>query len=75
MNDSAIADPAIPQPATPEQRRRADRLGLILGLVALGLTAGFIAIFTLHGLPKDPTEYKRLQQDAQSRPASTEPSR
>lgn len=68
------ANPAA-EPATPEQRRRADRLGLMLGLVAIGLTAAFITIFTIHGLPKDPTEYKRLQQDAQSRAASTEPSR
>ena len=45
-----------------EVRRRNARLGLALGAACLALTVTFIIIFTRYGFPKDPKEYKRLQQ-------------
>jgi hypothetical protein len=44
------------------KRRSMRRLGLILGLITLVITATFFVIFTVYGLPRDPTEYRRLQQ-------------
>jgi hypothetical protein len=57
-----MSDPGI-MPAMPEAvRRRVTRLGWTLGLACLALTVAFIIIFSRNGFPKDPKEYKRLQQ-------------
>ncbi len=44
------------------QQRQALMLGLALGAACLALMVGFIIIFSSSGLPKDPKEWKRLQQ-------------
>lgn len=46
---------------TPEQRRRADRLGLVLGGVAIVVLLTSFIVFTVAGLPKDAKEAKRLE--------------
>lgn len=48
--------------ADPAARRRMLRLGLALGAAWLLLVALFIILFNGNGLPKDPQEWKRLQQ-------------
>ena len=54
------------EPLDPAARRRANRWGLALGGVALGVLILAIALFTIHGLPKDP-EIVREQQRAAAR--------
>lgn len=50
------------QDISDDQRRRAVRLGLILGGACLALTVTFFILFTRFGLPKDPKVWKRMQQ-------------
>ncbi len=50
----------------PLVRRRAIRLGLLLGAACLALTAIFFIIFWFNGFPKDPVEYRRLLNRSQS---------
>jgi hypothetical protein len=40
----------------------ADKLGLSLGALVVILTIVFVAVFSRWGLPKDPKEFKRIQQ-------------
>lgn len=49
-------------PVEPAQRRRARMLGLLVGGAFVALVVAFIAYFNVHGLPKDPKEWKRLQE-------------
>jgi len=49
-------------PVDPRQRRHARVLGCIIGGGFLALVTTFIIIFKDHGLPKDPKEWKRLQE-------------
>jgi hypothetical protein len=63
MNDALDPIPA-------RQRHRAVVLGLCLGAACLALLVASIIIFSNTGLPKDPKEWKRLQQQ---RAASSEP--
>ncbi len=49
-------------PVDPQQRRRARALGLIIGGAFIALVVTFIIIFSTNGLPKDPKEWKRLQE-------------
>lgn len=37
-------------------------LGLVLGAAVLGLIFIFMFVFKRHGLPKDPQEWRRLEQ-------------
>lgn len=48
--------------AANDLRRRQLRLGLALGAGWLLLVAIFVILFRTHGLPKDPQEWRRLQQ-------------
>lgn len=57
MTNAEYADPV-----DPAQRRRARTLGLMVGGAFVALVAVFIAYFNVHGLPKDPKEWKRLQE-------------
>jgi hypothetical protein len=52
----------VDDPVTRRQQRNAVVLGLILGAACLALMVACIIIFGSHGLPKDPKEWKRLQQ-------------
>lgn len=49
-------------PVDPQQRSRARTLGLIIGTGFLAMVVAFIIIFSTNGLPKDPKEWKRLQE-------------
>jgi hypothetical protein len=49
-------------PVDPRQRQQAKLLGLCLGVACLALITACIIIFSTIGLPKDPKEWKRLQQ-------------
>ncbi len=49
-------------PVDPRQRHQAMVLGLCLGGACLALIITCIIIFSNIGLPKDPKEVKRLQQ-------------
>lgn len=55
------ADAAF-DPVDPQQRRRARTLGLIIGALFVSVVVAFIIIFKFNGLPKDPKEWKRLQE-------------
>jgi hypothetical protein len=52
----------LSDPVDPAQRRQARTLGLLVGGGFVALVAAFIAIFSITGLPKDPKEWKRLQE-------------
>lgn len=52
----------LTDPVDPTQRRRARILGLLVGGAFLALVGVFIAYFSVHGLPKDPKEWKRLEE-------------
>lgn len=52
----------LTDPVAPAQRRHARTLGLVVGGAFVALVVGFIAYFNVHGLPKDPKEWKRLQE-------------
>lgn len=54
-------DPTF-DPVDPRQRRQARVLGLIIGGGFLALVVTCIIIFKANGLPKDPKEWKRLQE-------------
>ena len=47
-----------------------NKLGLVLGLVVVALIIFFIIMFTRNGLPKDPDEWRRIEQQ---RSTSTSP--
>lgn len=49
-------------PVDPAQRRRARTLGLLVGGAFVALVAVFVVYFSFNGLPKDPKEWKRLQE-------------
>ncbi len=56
------------------QQRHAMMLGLCLGAACLALMVACIIIFSNTGLPKDPKEWKRLQQQRSAAAADqTEP--
>jgi hypothetical protein len=61
-----VNDPAGNPGLDPQVRRKANRLGLLLGGACLALTAVFFIIFTVYGFPKDPTEYRRLMNRQQA---------
>ncbi len=50
----------LPTDVPPEQQAANRRLGLRLGLFAVVLVIGFIILFTLHGLPKDPDVWRAM---------------
>jgi hypothetical protein len=52
----------LADPVDPRQRQQARVLGLILGGGFLALVVTCIIIFKANGLPKDPKEWKRLQE-------------
>ncbi len=52
----------IDDPIDPRQRRQALVLGLGLGAACLALMVACIIMFSTNGLPKDPKEWKRLQE-------------
>jgi hypothetical protein len=52
----------LTDPVDPAQRHRARTLGLLVGGGFLALVGTFIAVFSVNGLPKDPKEWKRLQE-------------
>ena len=56
MNDFAQ------DPVDPRQRRNARVLGLIIAGAFLATVTTCIIIFKEHGFPKDPKEWKRLQE-------------
>lgn len=49
-------------PVDPRQRRHARVLGSIIAVGFLALVTTCIIIFKEHGFPKDPKEWKRLQE-------------
>ena len=49
-------------PVDPRQRRNARVLGLIIAGAFLAVVTICIIIFKEHGFPKDPKEWKRLQE-------------
>ena len=49
-------------PVDPRQRRHARVLGLLVAAAFLAVMGGFFTVFSLNGLPKDPKEWKRLQE-------------
>ena len=51
-------------------RMNPNKLGIALGLLVVALIVFFIIMFTRNGLPKDPDEWRRLEQQ---RSASTSP--
>lgn len=76
-NEPAGASDAGAETLDPGQRRRALLWGVALGGGVLALTVGFVILFTLNGLPKDPEEWKRLERlksSATDSPSSTSPS-
>lgn len=52
----------VDDPVDPRQRRHARVLGLLVGGGFIALTVTCIIIFNARGLPKDPKEWKRLQE-------------
>ncbi|GDY14726.1 hypothetical protein LBMAG53_36040 [Planctomycetota bacterium] len=58
MNQQPIQDASG---ITPEQRRQANRVGLVLGGVAIVVLLTSFIVFTVAGLPKDAKEAKRLE--------------
>ena len=61
MNDDT------PYPGLDAQvRRKANRLGLLLGGACLALTALFFIIFSVNGFPKDPNEYRKMMNRRQA---------
>jgi hypothetical protein len=61
-----VNDDASYQGLEPTVRRKANRLGLLLGGACLALTVVFFIIFTVYGFPKDPTEYRKLMNRRQA---------
>lgn len=57
MNTADVMDPV-----DPAQRRHARALGLVIGGGFVALVTGFVIYFSINGLPKDPKEWKRLQE-------------
>lgn len=53
-----------------EMRRKNIRLGLILGCLVAATIAGFMTMFTLKGLPKDPEIVARMKQEESARQAA-----
>ncbi len=51
-----------PTMVTSSQQHRANVLGLYLGGAIIVFIIAMIIIFSNYGLPKDPKEWKRLQQ-------------
>ena len=49
-------------PVDQRQRQHARRLGLIIGGGFVAVVVICIIIFSTYGLPKDPKEWKRLQE-------------
>jgi hypothetical protein len=66
-----MTDP-YPTDPSPEMRRAANRLGLTLGAVALVILVGCIILFTYIGLPKDPTEARRIEMREAARAAGSD---
>jgi hypothetical protein len=61
-----VSGPAANQGLDAQVRRKANRLGLLLGGACLALTVVFMIIFTVYGFPKDPVEYRRLMNRRQA---------
>lgn len=38
------------------------KLGLAVGAAVIGLTVGLMILFRTYGLPKDPKEWRRIEQ-------------
>ncbi len=53
-----------------DRRMNPNKLGLVLGLVVVALIIFFIIMFTRNGLPIDPKEWRRIEQQ---RSTSTSP--
>jgi hypothetical protein len=61
-----VSEPTLDRGLDPQVRRKANRLGLLLGGACLALTVAFMIIFTVYGFPKDPVEYRRLMNRRQA---------
>jgi hypothetical protein len=62
MSEPAAMSETTAHNETPAVRPNPVRLGLTLGAAVVGLTIVFILIFSCHGLPKDPKEWRRIEQ-------------
>lgn len=65
-------------PVDPRQRRHAVMLGVIVGGAFVAVMIGFIILFSINGLPKDPKAWKRLEErraaaEAEKKAAITPP--